>query len=289
MKRGTATLKLTTTSEQLLLMTVRIEVIRASGEKGQGTGFFFAVPRGGGMLTPFVITNKHVVKDAQQGIFQVHEAETRGSSTLASGETTAVILDNFEGRWIQHPSPDVDLCAMPFAPIDADMQKEGKRPLVAYAEPQHVPSDEVLQELMAVEEVLMVGYPFGLWDSINNLPLVRRGITASHPAIDHRGRAEGVIDAACFPGSSGSPIFIHNQGSYAARDGALVVGHRLILLGALFAGPRVARDGRIEVREIPTVQTMVAVTDQMVHLGYYAKAREILTLVEHASKMIGAA
>ena len=39
-------------------------------------------------------------------------------------------------------------------------------------------------ELSAVEEILMIGYPNGLWDAVNNYPLIRRGVTASHPAVD---------------------------------------------------------------------------------------------------------
>jgi hypothetical protein len=34
-----------------------------------------------------------------------------------------------------------------------------------------IPSEEVYKDLNAVEEILMIGYPNGLWDEINNLPL----------------------------------------------------------------------------------------------------------------------
>jgi len=57
----------------------------------------------------------------------------------------------------------------------------------------------------------MIGYPNGLWDHVNNLPLIRRGITASHPGVDYQiegqnGPGVTVIDMACFPDSSGSPV-----------------------------------------------------------------------------------
>src|SRR3954471_785314 len=81
-------------------------------------------------------------------------------------------------------------------------------------DPSIIPSDAQLQELSAVEEILMIGYPNGLWDAVNNYPLIRRGVTASHPAVDFdvNGVPTTVIDAACFPGSSGSPVVLHNAG-----------------------------------------------------------------------------
>lgn len=66
----------------------------------------------------------------------------------------------------------------------------------------------------------MIGYPIGLWDDVNNLPLIRKGITSIHPAIDFRGRSIGVADLACFHGSSGSPILIANEGMYGTKTGA---------------------------------------------------------------------
>lgn len=32
-----------------------------------------------------------------------------------------------------------------------------------------------------MEDVVMIGYPIGLSDTYNHKPIIRRGITASHP------------------------------------------------------------------------------------------------------------
>ena len=63
-------------------------------------------------------------------------------------------------------------------------------------------------------DVLFVGFPNGLYDMKNNLPLVRRGSLASLPNLDFDGRGELVIDAQVFPGSSGSPVFIDWDETY---------------------------------------------------------------------------
>jgi len=63
----------------------------------------------------------------------------------------------------------------------------------------------------------MVGYPIGLWDEKNNYPIFRKGITATHPANDYNGKSEFMIDAACFPGSSGSPVYIIDELNYVDK------------------------------------------------------------------------
>ena len=41
-----------------------------------------------------------------------------------------------------------------------------------------------------------------------------------------------MIDAGVFPGSSGSPVFIYNQGSYPTKDG-IAIGSRVLFVGVL--------------------------------------------------------
>lgn len=67
----------------------------------------------------------------------------------------------------------------------------------------------------------MIGYPNGLWDSVNNMPIVRRGTMATNISLNHNDKREFVIDAACFPGSSGSPVVLFNKGGYADKKGNL--------------------------------------------------------------------
>lgn len=56
-----------------------------------------------------------------------------------------------------------------------------------------------LGELSAIEDIIMIGYPDGIWDSINNQPIIRRGITATQPKNNFNGKQEFLIDAACSP------------------------------------------------------------------------------------------
>jgi len=268
-------------TEQLLFTTVRIEAETESGGTAVGTAFFFNAKVNQNRILPLIVTNKHVVHKARKALFQLCETNHSGQQPRPSGRSFEVQLDNFESYWIRHPDDSVDLCAMPFQPLRAQAEASGKPIFNLPFDESLILPDSQLTELNAVEDILMVGYPIGLWDQTNNLPLIRRGVTASHPAVDFNGRPEFVIDAACFPGSSGSPVVLANIGSYYAKSGALVVGTRFALLGVLHAGPQMTAEGEIVVEPIPTGVAPKARTPIMIHLGYVIKAREILTLARH--------
>jgi hypothetical protein len=241
-------------AEKLLFSTVRIETTLTNGSTGVGTGFFFDIQLDDQRVVPVIITNKHVIANSSSGQFQVHEAETSNDQVRPSGEFFTIRLDRFLDRWISHPNTEVDLCAMPFQPLRAEAEKIGRTIFSIPLSNGVILTDKALTEFSAVEDVLMIGYPIGLWDVANNLPILRRGITASHPGIDFDGKSIGVIDAACFPGSSGSPVLIVSEGAHANKAGALVFsGPRVVLLGVLFSGPQMTAEGEIIVENIQQI------------------------------------
>lgn len=140
-----------------------------------------------------------------------------------------------------------------------------------------IATKEKLKDLSALEELVMVGYPIGLSDTRNNYPIFRKGYTSAHPAVDFNDDGIGLVDMACFPGSSGSPIYILNEGGYRDKHGNAYFGpSRVILLGILFAGPQYDARGDIVVKTIPTSKQVVELnTSITTNLGYYIKAEEL--------------
>lgn len=264
-------------TEQLLFATVRVES-DVQEETSVGTGFLFSFKVDEGKTIPVVVTCKHVVEGATRGRFKLHLASAADPKT-PSGESRFVELDNFAQRWIAHPNPRIDLCAMPLAPLLAVAEQLGVHPFFIQLDESLLPSAAELDQLQAVENVLMVGYPTGLWDEVNNFPLFRRGVTASHPAFDFKGESITVVDMACFPGSSGSPVLLFDQGAYVSKKG-ITVGLRAKLLGVLFGGPTFSAEAEIVIRPIPTGKRATALTAVMVHLGYILKSRELVPLGE---------
>jgi hypothetical protein len=263
-----------TPSEMLTYSTVRLECTLADGGRSTGTGFFFDFLDSETTSVPAIVTNKHVVEGAVEGAFKMHEAGDDGSPHPK--DNLNIRLDQFAGRWIPHPDPHVDLCVLPAAPIFRAAQGQGKKVFHIPLGPSLVPSKAQLDELTAVEDIVMIGYPNGIWDSANNMPIVRRGITATHPAKDYEGQTEFMIDAACFPGSSGSPVLLFNLGSYPMRSGGIAFGTRIMLLGALYAGPQHTAKGDIAIENIPTGERPVAISRIPNNLGLVIRSERIL-------------
>jgi hypothetical protein len=246
-------------SEQLVYSTVRIECEYAEGGSGTGTGFFFAFARREQTFVPAIVTNKHVLEGATRGVFHIHLRDASGLPSIQQSDP--FIMDNFRAGWIFHPDPAVDLCVMPIGGLLELAEQNGRGLGFVPLDMSLVPTDQEFAELTPLEEVLMIGYPNGIWDSRNNMPILRRGVTATHPAIEYEGRREFMIDAACFPGSSGSPVMLYNTGGYHMRGGAYALGGtRIKLLGILYAGPQHTVTGELQIVAVPTRQDIHAVS-----------------------------
>jgi len=272
-------------TEQLAFSTVRIEVDFES-QKGFGTGFFFTLLEGEGKHVPVIVTNKHVIKGAKRGTFILTRANPDGSPNVTSH--IPVQIDNFESRWIVHPDTNIDLAVMPIAPILQEAISKGFTPFYRSLNKTLIPSPAQLKQLTAVEDIIMIGYPVAIWDSINNYPVFRRGITATHPANNYEGRDEFMIDAASFPGSSGSPVFLHNVGNYVSREGSTVIGSRFWFLGILYGGPQYVAAGEIKITAIPHRQDAIAITKIPINLGNVIRSSRLLDFEPIIRKLLSA-
>lgn len=265
-------------SEQLTYSTVRIECKLKDGRTGTGTGFFFKfLEKENGEHVPGVITNKHVVKNALKGKLIITKANDNNEPI--DTEHFTVEFDNFESFWQFHPEDEVDLCAMPIAPFLRAAEARGEKLFYIPFTKELLPTEKHKEELSALEDVLMIGYPNGIWDEINNMPIFRKGSTATPPLYDYNGRKEIMIDIAAFPGSSGSPVLIFNEGGYRDKKGNTYLGaNRIILLGVLYAGPQSIAEG--EIIMTPNFQKPTILSKIPNNLGLIIKAERILELEE---------
>jgi hypothetical protein len=271
-------------ADQLSFNTVRIACNKRSGEESVGTGFFFGYKINDKDI-PVIITNYHVIEGASEGSFQLTRTNKDGSPNIGVYEN--IILDNCESHWIKHPNKDVDLCAMPIAPLFHIAKSQGISFFYRKFSKDLVATSEQMAELSTLEEIIMIGYPVGVWDSINNMPIFRKGIIATRPDLDYENRKEFLIDAACFPGSSGSPVMLYNLGGYTKKNGTAVVGEsRIKLLGILYGGHQYTVEGKIQQVPIPTKTIPISTSQIPTNLGVVIKAELILEFETVLLKML---
>lgn len=258
-------------AEQAAHSTVRIET-----DTGTGTGFFTRFALDGNSSIPVIVTNKHVVKGASRGVIRIKHSGTDGKPNLTSHETFN--LPDFSSLWIDHPSSTVDLCAMPINPLLLHANERDIKLHVIALDLRLIPTDQEFKTLSHTEDIVMVGYPNGLYDQTHNMPIFRRGITATHASLDWNSKPEFLIDAACFPGSSGSPVLILEQGNFIRDHGIVIGGSRVHLLGILYAGPQHTVEGEIRIVEIPTVNKPIAISTIPNNLGIVIRSTELRVL-----------
>ena len=265
-------------TEQLSYSTVRLECKNQNGLSATGTGFFFKFTGDDNKQIPVIITNKHVVGNMTNGKFIITKADDQGKP-LPTQHFSINIDDEFEQWWVSHPDPSVDLCAMPIAPILRAAKLKNQRLFYRCLTKAILPTKKQREDFHAIEDILMVGYPNGIWDSVNNQPIFRKGTTATNPNMDYNGNKEFMIDIACFPGSSGSPVMIYNSNGFSTKSGKFNMGtQRLIFLGVLYAGPQHTAWGEIEIVNTPTSNVPRAISKIPNNLGLVIKSERILEL-----------
>lgn len=198
--------------------TIRIECHYDKGISTTGTGFFFSYTKDNHIIKT-IITNKHVVEGSKQTRLTFKQ-RINGFDT-----NTTAFNSNL---WCFHPD-GLDLAMLKLDCINSYIDHTHE-PIIRFFTESLIPDEERIKNLNYIEDVLVIGYPSGLYDTINNTPIARRGITATPIQLDYEGKSCFLIDSAIYPGSSGSPVVIYNQSSYV-ENGTINLNSRLLLIG----------------------------------------------------------
>lgn len=264
-------------AEQLFFTTVRIDTIANNGCAGSGTAFIFSYKRGE-MNYPFVVTNKHVVMGMREGALSFLQ---RKDQTPHLGQGFRLAIADWQKAWFGHLDPEIDIAICPFAPLEAHIKAQhGLDLFYRCVSADMIPTAEQAAKLDALEPVTFIGYPNGVWDRKNLLPVARRGMTASPISVDFENTPRFLIDASVFGGSSGSPVFLLSQGMYTDKAGGTTIGSRLLFVGVIAAVFFRTQFNQIVAVPIPTqVQPMVQ-QQEMIDLGIVFKARTVVETID---------
>lgn len=261
-------------AEQMLYSVARITAFRNGVPLSFGTAFYWSVPAVNDQHMLLLITNKHVIEGADEIRLMAHLSPSMEEPGPSGDFANCNIKLEAPGLF-PHPDPNIDLVAINFSDMIRQSVAHG-RPIYAIGlNSDFIPSNEQWTFFDAFEEVMMIGCPRGIFDQHNISPISRRGISATPLSNLYEGREEFLVDMACFPGSSGSPVFMVNQSGFLDRKtNTYRMGEgRFFFLGILYAGPTITHEGLIVLHQQPTAQIAT-----MMHLGQCVRSSKVLDI-----------
>lgn len=236
-----------------------------------GTGFFYNLIIDD-VNVPLIVTNKHVVDGLDLLTFHFGLLNDQGKRIL--GDPEKITLNTGQYPIFRHKDPEIDLAFIPARPLLESVSKNGKTPFFLCFNKDNFAPAWMRERLVASTEVLMIGFPNGLMDETNNLPLTRKGILSTPFEANYNGKPNFVVDIAAFGGSSGSPVLAYYNGMVPQENGVGLGGQQFYLLGVLHSGPTVSNIGDVITIPAPTSKQITR-SRLMMHLGYCVRAEYI--------------
>lgn len=259
-------------AKRLLFNTVRVDTELMDGSAGSGTAFVVSHPhpKAGRGAHTFIVTNRHLVDGVRRGGLVFTQGKN-GQPLL--GQRFQLNIEDFPQAWFLHPDPAVDLAVIPMRPLEQAANAQGVELYYQLIDSRLAPDAQTLETLDALEEVLFVGYPSGVWDQVNLMPILRRGTTATPMALDFEGRAEFLIDAAVYPGSSGSPVFIYQPDVFR---GSVRSGTKFMFAGVVAAVFFREEANQLIPGPVPANTQATVMGSEMIDLGLVIKAQAVI-------------
>lgn len=272
----------TSLAEQMLYSTAKVTALGRGEPIGEGTGFYWSVMREPPSQMLLLVTNKHVIEGADSIAVLTH-LTPNVETPQPSGEFANCVVELSATGVFPHPDLTVDLVGINISGLMREAQAGGRDLYVRGMAARFLPTADEWQKFDAVENVIMIGCPRGIFDQVNNLPITRRGITATPLFRRYEGRDEFLVDMACFPGSSGSPVFMVDQNGFVDRaTNRYRMGEgRFFFLGILYAGPTITNEGTIILGGQPRIEVA-----GMMHLGQCIRSTKMLEIEELALRAV---
>ena len=192
------------------------------------------------------------------------------------GDTVKV---KFESKdWIHHPDRNIDLSVLPLLPRFGDLNIDMQKEMFLKFFNRSIPDQDTWEMFSPMEDIVMIDFPNGFYDERNNAPVVRKGVTATHPKLNYKDNEAFWIDVTIYPGMSGSPVFVAVYGLKFYKTGGQSHGAKTYFLGVLSAMARYSKyKPGIEVGFIPSSEDSPGRDILIVisSLGYVIKATRL--------------
>ena len=232
------------TEQQILHTTMRIEVIDGQGRQFFGTAFMYQHPLGDNKELPLLVSNKHVFVENARKITATALKKGANDNPSYGNSVTFDLRCLRCGNYhvVGHPKDEIDVAA-----INVGYQLNLNPIFFRAVGPENIlknqPEDKGLKKA-TLESVFFIGYPNGIYDTHNVMPIARFGRLATLLDFEYLGHPQFLIDAAVFGGSSGSPVFVYRKFQRSSSAG-IFFGEEPYFVGVLAAVHQKSDHGRL--------------------------------------------
>ena len=263
--------------EDMSLMTTPVLLINGTRQVSQGTGFLYATtkPNGKDIDMVFLATNYHVVTGnepmsparPQGDRLQFYFHASRADPSNYFPVNIPLYTKTGEPIWIQSQQfPEADVVLVPIVSALYD----GRGELTAFSEVHTL----VDMKMRPASEAVLLGYPYGFFDTRNFLPVWKTGHLATEPSVDFQGQPVFLVDVSAFPGMSGAPVVGVSNGVYESESGGMMTGVQKRLLG-IFSAMRMVKPRITVDASGAQIDTGAPSPGDSLQLGYVWKAQLI--------------
>ena len=219
---------------QFLFITTLITT-EWQGNCYSGTGFFFQqkepAMKDGKLGNYWLVTNRHVVYSKEDAVGKKHlvdnltfrvRAEEEGTQKLIWLEMTMSQAELLQKAKVL-PDTGIDVCVIDICEkVNTELAKYDDLNVTICPIEEDNLADHSKFPIECSDDVIVIGYPRGFYDTANLYPIVKNGTIASMWGANFRGTRGFAIDAKLFPGSSGSLVISKPQMEDLDKDGHLV-------------------------------------------------------------------
>ena len=274
--------------EPMSLMTTPVLLVSGARQVSQGTGFLYATtkPNGTDIDMVFLATNYHVVTGnepmsaarAQGDRLQFYFHASRTDPSNYFPVNIPLYTKTGEPIWVQNQQfPEADVVLVPIVSTLYD----GRGQLTVFSDAH----TQVDMKVRPSSQAVLLGYPYGFFDTRNFLPVWKTGHLATEPTVDFQGQPVFLVAVSAFPGMSGAPVVGVSNGVYESdrQAGAMMSGVQRKLLGIFSAMRMVKPQASADAAGTP-IATAVPSPGDSLQLGYVWKAQLITDIARTFNK-----
>lgn len=211
---------------RLTSMVTKVKILEDGKVAGHGTGFFWGY--GSGNIC--VVTALHVLAGLPSGCIQITLPVSRQPPGPLQRVPLSISKDQLlSGRLFAVPDCDIAAIRIDGLPVALP---PGSMLCMSVLTSEVIPTGPVLSSLVFPERIMSLGFPIMKGFDDDDEPVLRDG-TTSRPVGAAFEKQAGILDMPTFPGCSGSPVFIYNDGFVRTKQGTSIGAGRFLFLGVL--------------------------------------------------------